>query len=426
MSRSLDQWIEYIQTLHPRTIDLSLDRVAQVWDRFKPAELPPVIAVAGTNGKGSSVSMLESIYRHAGYRTAAFTSPHLVRFNERLCLDNIPVDDNRLLASFAQIEALRGDVSLTFFEFNTLLALDIFCIEKPDVILLEVGLGGRLDAVNIVDNDLALITAIDIDHTAWLGTSREQIGIEKAGIIKIGSLAVLADPEAPRSMVDIAKSRQAVLVRAGIDYKLEAGPQGKCCFSSEQTDLAMFDGFIFEPALRHVYMNSGGVLAAIAMMNSRLPINRAQLRTGLARQKLNGRLQLIEGKPSILLDVSHNEASVFSMLEYIDSLKIKGRIHAVFGALADKHYGLAYDALKARIDAWYLCDLEGDRGQSAVALGEKLFAGESHLSIELDAGFYTSPQKAFTQAKRKADARDLIVIFGSFHLVGAIIPTLIS
>ncbi|MCP4009533.1 MAG: bifunctional folylpolyglutamate synthase/dihydrofolate synthase [Proteobacteria bacterium] len=426
MSRSLDQWIEYIQTLHPRTIDLSLDRVAQVWDRFKPAELPPVIAVAGTNGKGSSVSMLESIYRYAGYRTAAFTSPHLVRFNERLCLDNIPVDDDRLLASFARIEALRGDVSLTFFEFNTLLALDIFCAEKPGVILLEVGLGGRLDAVNIVDNNLALITAIDIDHTAWLGSSREQIGAEKAGIIKAGGLAVLADPEAPRSMVDIAKSRQAVLVQAGIDYQLEAGPQEKCCFSSEQAGLAMFDGFEFEPALQHVYMNSGGVLAAIAMMNSRLPITRAQLRTGLARQKLSGRLQLIKGEPSILLDVSHNEASVLSMLEYIDSLAIEGRIHAVFGALVDKNYGSAYDALKARIDAWYLCDLEGDRGQSAAALGEKLFAQESNFGNGLNAGFYPSPQKAFVQAKQKADARDLIVIFGSFHLVGAIIPTLTS
>jgi len=426
MPRSLDQWIEYIQTLHPRTIDLSLDRVAQVWDRFKPSELPPVIAVAGTNGKGSSVSMLESVYRHAGYRTAAFTSPHLVRFNERLCMDNISVDDDRLLASFVRIEALRGDVSLTFFEFNTLLALDVFCTEKPDVILLEVGLGGRLDAVNIVDNDLALITAIDIDHTAWLGTSREQIGVEKAGIIKVDGLAVFADPKAPRNMVDIAKSKQAELVQAGIDYKLEDCPQKKCCFSSAQACLAMFDGFEFEPALKHVYMNSGGVLAAIAMMNSRLPINRAQLRNGLARQELSGRLQLIEGKPNILLDVSHNEASVISMLDYIDSLKIKGRIHAIFGALADKNYGLAYDALKARIDAWYLCDLEGDRGQSAVALGEKLFAQELNLSTGLNTGFYSSPQKAFAQAKQKADAQDLIVIFGSFHLVGAIIPTLTS
>jgi dihydrofolate synthase/folylpolyglutamate synthase len=423
-SRSLTQWIEYIQSLHSRSIDLSLDRVAQVWDRFKPETLPPLISIAGTNGKGSSVSMLESIYRHAGYQTAAFTSPHLVRFNERICLDNIPVDDDRLLASFERVEIVRGDVPLTFFEFNTLLALDIFCDAKPDIILLEVGLGGRLDAVNVVDNDLALITAIDVDHTAWLGTSREQIGAEKAGIIKAGALAVLADPDVPRSAVDIANTVEASFVLAGVDYFLKPEPQRKCTFISEHTHLQAFNGFEFEPALRHVHNNRGGVLAAVAMLNGRLPVNAAQLRIGLSKQNLSGRLQIIPGKPLILLDISHNEASVLSMLEYIDMLEIQGRVHAIFGALADKDYGSAYEALKSRIDHWYLCDLEGERGQSAAALSKKLFAHSPSLEDPTNIALYASAEQAFSEAKLQVGDEDLLLIFGSFYLVGAIMPIL--
>ena len=424
MPRSLPQWIEYIQTLHPRSIDLSLDRVAKVWDRFKPDALPPLIAIAGTNGKGSSVSMLESIYRHAGYRTAAFTSPHLVRFNERICLDNVPVDDDRLLVSFERVESVRGDVPLTFFEFNTLLALDIFCNATPDVILLEVGLGGRLDAVNVVENDLALITAIDVDHTAWLGNSREQIGAEKAGIIKAGGLAVLADPDVPQSAVDIANTIGASFVRSGVDYTLKPGPQRKFTFISEHPKLQAFDGFEFAPALRHVHNNRGGVVAVVAMLYDRLPVNQAQLRIGLSKQKLSGRLQLIPGEPLILLDVSHNEASVLSMLEYIDTLDTQGRVHAIFGALADKDYGSAYEALKSRIDHWYLCDLEGERGQSAEMLREKLFVHPSLQENHANVALYVSAERAFSEAKLQAEDEDLLLIFGSFYLVGAIMPIL--
>ncbi len=424
--RSLTDWIDYIQTLHARTIDLGLDRVLQVWERFKPATLPPVIAIAGTNGKGSSVSMLESVYRQAGYRTAAFTSPHLVHFNERICLDNIPVDDARLLASFERVEGFRGDVPLTFFEFNTLLALDIFCQAEPDVILLEVGLGGRLDAVNIVDNDLALITAIGVDHTAWLGTNREQIGGEKAGIIKPGSLAVLADPDIPRSVVDVARANQAKFLQAGLDYQLQITPQRTCKFSSVHPLLACFNGLEFAPALQHVQHNRAGVVAAVALMGRRLPVNHCQLQKGLSTQTLRGRLQLIEGAPLTLLDVSHNESSVFSMLEYIDSLHFGGRIHAVFGALADKNHGHAYEALKARINDWYLCDLQGERGQSAAALSEKLFGDNKQAGSQFTVGLYPSAEKAFIQAELNADDQDLLLIFGSFYVVGAIIPLLTS
>lgn len=426
MVRSLAQWVEYIQILHPRSIDLSLERVAKVWDKFKPVEMPPVIAIAGTNGKGSSVSMLDSVYRHAGYRTGTFTSPHLVWFNERICLNNIPVSDDSLLESFERIEKLRGDTLLTFFEFNTLLALDIFCGEKLDVMVLEVGMGGRLDAVNIVDNDLALITEIAIDHSAWLGSDREQIGVEKAGIIEPDGLVVLADPDVPRSIVNIAKSKGAEFVQAGHDYQIQSAPEVGHRFASDHRGLSTFNGFELASSLKHVLNNTAGVIAALALMRQKLPIRAAQLTAGLARQSLIGRLQLIEGKPLILLDVSHNEASVLSMIEYIDSLQIGGRIHAVFGALADKDYGSAYDGLKKRVAAWYLSTLKGDRGQTARALGERLFRGNSELMGRSSVNLFDSPEKAFLDVKSKAGPRDLIVIFGSFHLVGAIIPHLNS
>lgn len=426
MLRSLNQWVEYIQTLHPRSIDLSLERVALVWKKFRPDSLPPTIAIAGTNGKGSSVSMLESVYRHAGYQTGAFTSPHLVHFNERFCLNNVPVSDDILLGSFEQIESLRGDTQLTFFEFNLLLALDIFCNRNLDVILLEVGLGGRLDAVNVVDNDLALITSIGIDHTAWLGINREQIGVEKAGIIKTGGMAVLADPDAPRSLYATAISKQARFVQADVDYQVKPGYEKAMCFVSQHPDLSQYSDVCFMTGLKHEYYNRAGVVAAIAMLGAKLPISTTQILTGLQKQFLRGRLQLIPGTPRILLDVSHNEASVLSMLEYIDAMHIKGRIHAVFGALADKDYGEAYEALKLRIDAWYLSTLEGERGQSAADLHQKLFTADSVLNVRSRVELFTSPENAFSRAKMQALGPDLIVIFGSFHLVGAIIPILIS
>jgi dihydrofolate synthase/folylpolyglutamate synthase len=424
MLRTLPQWVDYIQTLHARTIDLGLDRVTEVWDRFKPAALPLVIAVAGTNGKGSSVSMLDSVYRQAGYDTASFTSPHLLRFNERICLNNIPVDDARLLASFEYIEALRGEVPLTFFEFNTLLALDLFCRARPDVILLEVGLGGRLDAVNVVNNTLALITSIGIDHTAWLGDSREQIAIEKAGIIKSSAKAVFADPDIPESAISIAKANEAEFIQAGIEYSLAKAEQGARIFRSEHASLEMFNGLKLEPALAHVHNNQAGVVATIGMLNDHLPVEQTQLLAGLEKQSLRGRLQFFEGKPSILLDVSHNEASVLAMLDYIDKLELQGQVHAVFGALADKNYGLTYEALKARIKHWYLTDLEGERGQSAEALSAKLFAGALRSDERTQISLYSSPELAFFAAKRNAESTDLVLIFGSFYLVGAIIPIL--
>lgn len=422
--RTLDQWVDYIQTLHPRTIDLSLERVATVWERIRPAELPPVIAVAGTNGKGSSVSMLESIYHHAGYRTGSFTSPHLVRFNERICLNKEPVSDQNLLATFNKIERFRATVSLTFFEFNTLIALDLFCAARVDVMLLEVGMGGRLDAVNIIENDLALIAAIGLDHCAWLGDNLESIAMEKAGIIKHRALAVIADPHAPPNIAQFAMQKKADFIQANRDYYLECDSNGHTRFRSENEYLYAFSGILLPDAAAHQYHNMAGVIASIAMMRDKLPISIDQLESGLQQQSLAGRLQLIEQTPMLLLDVSHNDASVKAMIEYIDTLQITGRLHAVFGALADKRYEQAFDMLKNRISAWYLTTIEGERGQTATVLGEKLFTDQQRQNPQLDLQYFDQAQDAFECARGVAEKHDLIVIFGSFHVVGAIISDL--
>lgn len=424
MPHSLTDWVDYIQTLHPRTIEMGLERVSAVWARMDSCELPPLIAVAGTNGKGSSVSMLESIYRRAGYRTGSFTSPHLKRFNERICLNNEPVDDAPLLRAFEQIEALRAEISLTFFEYNVLLALHVFCAANLDIVLLEVGMGGRLDAVNMLDNQLALITAIDLDHCDWLGDTREQIGAEKAGIIKPHGMAVIADFAAPQSLANTARQQGANFVTAGLDYQLQAARDGRMSFFAEHSPLSVFSGLALPAAPAHQYQNMAGVIAAVALMNGYIEIEREQLRAGLRHQFLRGRLQLIKGHPMVLLDVSHNEQSLSAMLAYIEALTVSGKIHAVFGALVDKHYESAFSGLKQRISRWYLCSLEGARGQTAEALRAALFSEEQRKVAANGVALFDRPESAWVAAKQAANSDDLIVIFGSFHVVGAIIGEL--
>jgi len=424
MPRSLNDWVDYIQTLHPRSIEMGLERVAEVWGRMACPDLPPLIAVAGTNGKGSSVSMLESVYRHAGYRTGSFTSPHLQHFNERICLDNIPADDALLLRAFEYIEVLRAETRLTFFEYNVLLALHVFCTAKLDIIILEVGMGGRLDAVNMVQNQLALITAIDLDHCSWLGDTREQIAVEKAGIIKSGGMAVIADPLAPQLITKIAQQQHATFLTAEQDYQLRPSAGDELVFHSGHAALSEFSGMTLPAAPLHQCHNMAGVIASVALMNPYFNISREQVEMGLNRQFLRGRLQFIEGAPNLLLDVSHNDQSLSAMLAYIEGLKVDGEIHAVFGALADKRYEGAFAGLKKCVSHWYLCSLEGPRGQSSTDLKDAVFGAQAQHHGSASVALFADPGSAMAAAKQTANSDDLIVIFGSFHVVGAIIGDL--
>jgi dihydrofolate synthase/folylpolyglutamate synthase len=269
---------------------------------------------------------------------------------------------------------------------------------------------------------MALITAISIDHSAWLGNDREKIGVEKAGIIKANGLAVLADPQLPKSVRRIAEKSLAKIVQVGSDYEIAYAQAKAVVFSSSHPRLGQYHNFKISTAIPHQQENNAGVIAVVAMLNFVLPVSRKQLAKGLKNQHLSARLQLIDREPKILLDVSHNEESVSAMLAFIDGLQINGRIHAIFGALADKRYNTAFTELKKRVDAWYLTTLDGERGQSAQALADKLFSAKEKMTNNYQ--LFKTPMSAFDLAKRMADKHDIIVIFGSFRVVGAILPSI--
>ncbi len=408
---SLQDWLDWQETLHPTAIDLGLERVSRVADRLAcrvPA--PIVISVAGTNGKGSCVAMLEAILLRAGYRVAAYTSPHLYHYNERLRFDAEPVSDAQLCEAFARVDAARGDQSLTYFEFGTLAALDLMSRGKPDVAVLEVGLGGRLDAVNIVDADVALITSIGIDHTDWLGPDRDAIAGEKAGIMRAGRPAVCADDDPPPGLIDAAARCGADLAVAGRDFSIkEAGGrwhwQGR---ASRLDDLP-------RPALAgaHQLANAAGVLAVLEALEPRLDVPRSAVVTGLQCVSLPGRVQRIAGPVEQVLDVSHNAQAAQALARALERLPVSGRRFAVLGMMRDKDAGSFVQPLLECVDVWYVTGLQIARASSAQMLAGQL-AG--HVRPEAMVVCASMPQ-ALAALKEVAQAGDRVLVCGSFHTV---------
>ncbi|MCG8098129.1 MAG: bifunctional folylpolyglutamate synthase/dihydrofolate synthase, partial [Candidatus Thiodiazotropha taylori] len=352
---SLEQWLDWQTTLHPKEIELGLERVASVWQRLKPAGLQSlVVTVAGTNGKGSSVAMLESIYRQAGYRVGAYTSPHLVRYNERIRIDGREVSDEALCLAFEQVDQARGETVLTYFEFATLAALMIFAEQPLDLVILEVGLGGRLDAVNIIDADLALITTVDLDHTDWLGNSREEIGLEKAGIMRPKQPVVVGDSGIPESVPGFAKQIGAELYLAGRDFNASQSDDHLHWQRSGGEPLTLPLARLTGQAQLH---NTSAVVMVTSLLQSRLPLQQGQLSQGLRQVSQQGRMQLIEGRPTLLLDVAHNAQAVASLRRYLDRLDWPAEVYALFGLLKDKDTEAIVECLHSTISAWYLVDL---------------------------------------------------------------------
>ncbi|MCU7842969.1 MAG: bifunctional tetrahydrofolate synthase/dihydrofolate synthase [Candidatus Thiodiazotropha sp. (ex Monitilora ramsayi)] len=409
---TLDQWLDWQETLHPREIELGLARVLTVWRRLKPAGLEcPVITVAGTNGKGSCVAMLASIYRHAGYRVGVYTSPHLIRYNERITLDGDAVDDRRLCEVFEDIDRARGDTTLTYFEFGTLAALTIFAEEKPDLAILEVGLGGRLDAVNIIDADLALITTIDLDHTEWLGETRDEIGREKAGIMRPDRPVVLADPDMPASVFAAAERIGADAYAQGRDYTYTetgsgwrwSGPDGI------SIDLPL-------PALpgqEQIY-NASAVVMACHCFRQRLDCPDVALAAGLAKARLAGRQQLIPGRPNVLLDVAHNPQAVESLRSCLTQHQQVGRVRAVFGLLRGKDATAIASLMGDVVTEWHLMDLSGSRALASSELADTF----REAGIKAPIKTYPNVANAMDGAKASSEGEDLILVFGSFLVVG--------
>ncbi|MEJ2622729.1 MAG: bifunctional tetrahydrofolate synthase/dihydrofolate synthase [Candidatus Thiodiazotropha sp.] len=409
---SLEQWLDWQTTLHPKEIELGLERVASVWRRLNPAGLPSqVVTVAGTNGKGSSVAMLESIYRQGGYRVGAYTSPHLVRYNERIRINGQEVTDEMLCVAFEQVDQARGETVLTYFEFATLAALMIFADQNLDLVILEVGLGGRLDAVNIIDADLALITTVDIDHTDWLGESREEIGLEKAGIMRAQQLVVIGDSEIPQSVLGYAQEIGADLYLAGRDFN-----------ASIRDELIQWQRVGGEPlsiALprlsgRGQLQNISAVLMISDLLQSVLPLQQRLLEQGLRDVGLRGRTQLIEGQPCLLLDVAHNVQAVSLLKEYLDRLDWPGRVYALFGLLKDKDTSAIVQLLHSTISEWHLVDLPGVRGQSSEQLARVVQEYGGAVPVHAYRDFHS----AYRAVQRSANAEDLILVFGSFLIVG--------
>jgi dihydrofolate synthase/folylpolyglutamate synthase len=414
--RTLAQWLAFIETLHPKPIAMGLERVAAVAARMDIRLDGPVITVAGTNGKGSTCAMIEAIYRCAGYRTGLYTSPHLMRFNERVRIDGVDAGDDALAGAFEAVEAARQQqkpTPLTYFEFSTLAALRLFANARLDVLILEVGLGGRLDAVNIVDPDVAIVTTIDIDHVDWLGSTREAIGREKAGIFRSGTPALCGDPDPPQSLIEHARAIGAALWRIGVDYRCDAqGTQWRY----EGPGGARY-GLPF-PALRGPYQlrNAATALAAIDALRARLPVAAGAVREGLVHVALPGRFQVLPGRPAIVLDVAHNPQAARVLADALSSMGHYPRTLAVFGMLADKDIDAVVRALAPRIDRWYVAPLPGPRGASAERLASSLAAAgvDAHAVRRFD-----DIASAFDAARNDAHDTDRIAAFGSFLTVAA-------
>ena len=421
--QTLAEWLAHCEQLHPVAIDMGLERVKVVANRMALTFNCPVITVAGTNGKGSTCAMLESILRHAGYRTGLYTSPHLVRFEERLRLGGDTVDASELVASFATVAEARvenGDISLTYFEFSTLAILDVMARSNLDVVILEVGLGGRLDAVNIIDADCAVITSIDLDHMALLGDNRESIGFEKAGIMRVSRPVVVSDPMPPQSVLNHAAKIGADLWQSGRDFNVGGDKLQWSWVASTARGGRRYSGLAY-PALRgaNQLLNAAGVLAALTAMRSKLPVTAQAVRNGFAFVELPGRFQIIPGQPQLVLDVAHNPHSVAALAANLDAMGFFPTTHGVFGAMADKDLGPMLAKVNPLIDRWYFTDLPTPRAESAINLQTKWRAQNTRKDV-LCANF-VSPEIALWAAVNAAEAADRIVVFGSFYTVGGVL-----
>ena len=410
---SLAAWLAYLETLHPKAISLGLERVRAVHDRLALAPACPVVTVTGTNGKGSTSAFLERMLSAGGYRIGLYTSPHLLRYNERVRIGGAEATDAELCAAFAAVEAVRQDIPLTYFEFGTLAALWLFARARTDALVLEVGLGGRLDAVNIVDADVAVVTTIAIDHTDYLGITREDIGREKAGIFRAGRTAVCADRDPPTALVDYARAIGAVLLRIGVDFG----------FVAEQRQWRYFGpggarhGLPY-PALRGTYQlaNAAAALTALDALRTRLPVDMGAVRDALVSIELPGRFQVLPGRPVTVLDVAHNVQAAHALADTVAAMGFHPQTLAVFGIMADKDIDAVIAALKPRVDRWLVATLPPPRGATAMLLRRHL----ERAGVVADAiRTFDDAGAAYRAAREIAAEADRIIVFGSFLTVAA-------
>lgn len=420
----LDGWLAHIEALHPRGsagIELGLERVAAAKSRLGQRETCPVILVGGTNGKGSTCAMLERILLAAGYRVGLHTSPHLLRYNERVRINGFAVADVSLCQAFARIEAARGGAALTYFEFGTLAAWEVFAAADLDAIILEVGLGGRLDATNVYEPVCTIVTGIDLDHMDFLGPDREAIGREKAGIFRPGVPAICGDPQPPQSLVDHAEAIGARLQVIGRDFGYQRQEQQWLYWAHSPDADAVRRGGLAFPGLRgeQQLANAACALAALDVLRPSLPVAMKDIRQGLIEVELAGRFQVLPGRPAVVLDVAHNPQAARGLAANLGNMGFHRNTWAVFGMLADKDIDGVIDALGERVTHWLPCTLEGRRAASADFLAGRLRARGVQV-----AGEFASPVEAFACAQENAGEDDRILAFGSFLTVAAALQAL--
>lgn len=415
LPETLEGWLGLLEARHGQAIQLGLERVRLVRDALNLPQACPVFTIGGTNGKGSTCALLESVLLAAGYRVGLYTSPHLLRYNERVRIDGLEAEDQVLVDAFVEVERARGETPLTYFEHGTLAAWVAFCRAGLDAIILEVGLGGRLDAVNVFEPDCAIVTSVALDHMEFLGNDRETIGFEKAGIFRAGKPAICSDPMPPASLLAHAEAIGAKLLVSGRDFGF-AGDQQQWAFwlagGSRRGGLAY-------PALRgtNQLLNASAVMAACESVREILPVPMQAIREGFMLVDLPGRFQVLPGRPSVILDVAHNPQAAGVLNENLASMGFFPETWAVIGMLADKDVPGVIRLLRDRVDHWLVATLPGPRGLGA----ERLAGILREVGVSVDITEFASPGEAYKAARGQAAEGDRIVVFGSFLTVADVL-----
>ncbi|UDG82969.1 bifunctional tetrahydrofolate synthase/dihydrofolate synthase [Candidatus Vallotia lariciata] len=430
---TLRDWLIYLETSYPVSIDMSLVRIQRVKAVLGLQFYCPVITVGGTNGKGSTCAILEAILLHAGYHVGCHTSPHLIKFNERARVDGLNATDSELLPHFEAIEIARlslpQPVSLTYFEFTILAIMRLFAFKQLDVVILEVGMGGRLDAVNIIDTDCAVITSIDLDHQHYIGNTRELIGHEKAGIFRSNKPAIVSDLLTPSSMIKYAEAIGADLWLLNRDFYYDYYPQNERRQWSYH-GRSLKHAALAYPALRgeNQLLNATTAIAALEALQDRLPVSEQDIRLGLTNVELPGRFQVLSGKPAIVLDVAHNPHAAAVLAKNLANMGYFPYTYLVFGAMADKDVAGMLACLKDVIDYWCITELPISRAISTVDIEQKLVTlgvtrGDSTKPLDISIRRFSNPQIAYKDALNRASKNDRIVVSGSFYTISGVISS---
>mgnify|MGYP000942725207 FL=1 len=410
---NLTDWLGYIESIHPSTIDLTLERIKIVIERLNLDISFPILTVGGTNGKGSTCSILESIYKEAGYKVACYTSPHFLNFNERIKIQTLAVSDEVICEAFSRIESAREDVTLTYFEYGTIAAMIIFSEAHVDVAILEVGLGGRLDAVNVFDADCAIVTTVDLDHMDYLGHTREAIGFEKAGIYRTEKTSICGDFDPPQSLIKHAELIHADLKIIGKDFGYEA--------HHDSFDFLIDSTFVMNlplPKLQGDFQlaNATNALMAVKAMEDKLPLTEISIQKGIALTLLPGRFQEVKKMPSLIFDVAHNPQAARSLSHNLKTHVVPGKTIAVFSILKDKDIFGVINELNLDIDDWFIAEIQNERAASIETISNTIQKINPSAHIET----FKNIQEAYQFASKEVTRNDRIIVFGSFFTVADI------